>query len=218
MASRGLRIFGSGTRSTRTSFVPYQQSAFMRRPRGWPVGRRDFAGFQQLFESAQVLADLACPRPAACSRAASPELAAGRAVLQVRTRTRVPRPAPASSKCTDPALTTSEPSSERQAISLLGTSLMISRVPLDGRAGRAFRAVQCEMRVRRSARPTRGAHELRQVLEVAPERVQLARRAVDRDDSSTSVTAALPRSTRARVAAVRGGVEPERLVDVAVRR
>src|SRR5579863_7393741 len=29
MASRGLRIFGSGTVSTRTSFLPYQQRAFI---------------------------------------------------------------------------------------------------------------------------------------------------------------------------------------------
>src|SRR5207237_10218254 len=29
IASRGLRIFGSGTRAMRTSFVPYQQRAFI---------------------------------------------------------------------------------------------------------------------------------------------------------------------------------------------
>jgi len=42
------------------------------------------------------------------------------------TRTRVPRPGPATSKLTEPALTTSEPSIDRHPITWFGTSLMIS--------------------------------------------------------------------------------------------
>src|SRR5579862_4682230 len=59
MASRGFRIAGSGTRSTRTSSFPYQQractSAFSL---GLPVGGGDLARLHGLLEAPQVLADL----------------------------------------------------------------------------------------------------------------------------------------------------------------
>src|SRR5919109_225478 len=69
MASRGLRILGSGTVSTRTSPLPYQQTAFMVRPpcpgsagyslrnlrmiRCWGLTR-----FDNLFETTQILFEL----------------------------------------------------------------------------------------------------------------------------------------------------------------
>src|SRR4051794_27531252 len=64
IASRGFRIVGSGTRSTRTSSVPYQQRAFMPLlaasclPSGLTGRGRHFAGLQQLFEAAEVFANL----------------------------------------------------------------------------------------------------------------------------------------------------------------
>src|SRR5205085_2908837 len=39
IASRGLRILGSGTRETRTSLTPYQQRAFIDDACQWPVAR-----------------------------------------------------------------------------------------------------------------------------------------------------------------------------------
>ena len=75
------------------------------------------------------------------------------------------------------------PSSERHAISSFGRSSMISASHSTTVPAGAF-ATQCE-RARRSARTdSRCAHEARQVLEVAPEAVDLLRRAVDRDRSS----------------------------------
>src|SRR4051812_24536832 len=77
IASRGFRILGSGTRSTRTSFVACQTNAFIRSPlRRWRRGARTLvviedrlfaarlardgrhlAGFHQLLEPPQVFAD-----------------------------------------------------------------------------------------------------------------------------------------------------------------
>src|SRR5512138_3175536 len=59
-ASRGLRIFGSGTFSTRTSLVPYQQSAFIDVTSSARLSfcRRHFTGFDELLEAPQVLANL----------------------------------------------------------------------------------------------------------------------------------------------------------------
>src|SRR4029079_4917271 len=64
IASRGLRISGSGTFSTRTSCFPFQHSAFIVTPpgspatRGLPLGRRYLPSFHDLLEVPQVLADL----------------------------------------------------------------------------------------------------------------------------------------------------------------
>src|SRR6187200_1112328 len=68
MASRGLRIFGSGTLSTRTSLVACHTKAFITPPALVVVedrlpsarlahGRRDLAGLQQLLEAAQIFPD-----------------------------------------------------------------------------------------------------------------------------------------------------------------
>src|SRR3569833_2974293 len=79
IASRGFRMRGSGTSSTRSFSLPYQTFAFIlgsgsiaagqaptaRRaadhaapPRGLTEGRGDLAGFQQLLEPTQILLDL----------------------------------------------------------------------------------------------------------------------------------------------------------------
>src|SRR3569833_1079597 len=79
IASRGFRMRGSGTASSRSFSLPYQTFAFIlssgsiaagqaptaRRaanhaapPRGLTVGRGDLAGFQQLLEPTQILLDL----------------------------------------------------------------------------------------------------------------------------------------------------------------
>src|SRR4051794_10458796 len=85
MASRGLRISGSGTVSTRMSVLPFQQTALMgvlpasaeallssrvgsdgvvevadqrARAVGLAVGGRDLAGLHELLEAPQVLAAL----------------------------------------------------------------------------------------------------------------------------------------------------------------
>src|SRR5215510_13967489 len=64
MASRGLRIFGSGTVATRTSFLPYQQSAFitnllvLRACRWLTCCRRRLARFHELFEAAQAFVNV----------------------------------------------------------------------------------------------------------------------------------------------------------------
>src|SRR6476469_9166224 len=79
IASRGFRMRGSGTSSTRSFSFPYQTFAFMwcsasiaagQAPtacraadhaapaRGLTVGRGDLTGFQQLLEPAQILLDL----------------------------------------------------------------------------------------------------------------------------------------------------------------
>src|SRR5262249_55089709 len=79
IASRGFRMRGSGTSSTRSFSLPYQTFAFMpysgsvaagqaptaRRAAnqaapagGLTVGRGDLAGFQQLLEATQILLDL----------------------------------------------------------------------------------------------------------------------------------------------------------------
>src|SRR3569833_2476657 len=79
IASRGFRMRGSGTASSRSFSLPYQTFAFIlgsgsiaagqaptaRRaadhaapPRGLTVGRGVFAGFQQLLEPTQILLDL----------------------------------------------------------------------------------------------------------------------------------------------------------------
>src|SRR4051812_15400299 len=68
MASRPLRIFGSGTRSTRTSFVACHTNAFIETSlsvvveNGLPAARLAFdrgnlAGFHQLFEPPEVFTD-----------------------------------------------------------------------------------------------------------------------------------------------------------------
>src|SRR5262245_40340665 len=60
MASRGLRIFGSGTVATRTSFLPYQQSAFITcllvlgACRRLTCCRRLLTRFHKLFETTQI--------------------------------------------------------------------------------------------------------------------------------------------------------------------
>src|SRR4030095_5474069 len=60
MASRVLRIFGSSTVAPRTSFLPYQQSAFiiclliLRACRWLTCCRRRLARFHELFEAAQA--------------------------------------------------------------------------------------------------------------------------------------------------------------------
>src|SRR3989440_12662458 len=59
MASRGLRIFGSETRSTSSVSLPHQLTACMAGPPRLAVGGRDFTGLHELFEIAQALAHLA---------------------------------------------------------------------------------------------------------------------------------------------------------------
>ena len=60
-------------------------------------------------------------------------------------------------------------------------------------------------------------HELRQVLEIAPEAVQLLDRTVDRD-ALEDVEAARAAERRARVVRRTGRIDPDGLVEVAVRR
>src|SRR4051812_21879013 len=72
IASRGFRMRGSGTRSTRTSLVPCHTTAFMQasdhrsplvRPRSGSIAVRltfgggNLAGFEQVFEAAEIFAD-----------------------------------------------------------------------------------------------------------------------------------------------------------------
>src|SRR6185436_16375529 len=84
IASRGFRIFGSGTDSTRTSWRPCQQSARMalaaaaRLTRG---GRR-LAGLEQRARLAQRVDDQALRRAAHDAREHRAERAAGRHVLE----------------------------------------------------------------------------------------------------------------------------------------
>src|SRR5581483_5131704 len=58
IASRGFRIVGSGTSSTRTSSFPYQQSASISPPVWLPVDRRQLARFHLALEPAQIFAHL----------------------------------------------------------------------------------------------------------------------------------------------------------------
>src|SRR2546430_1167224 len=87
MASRGLRILGSGTVATRTSFLPYQQSAFiicllvLRACRRLTCGRRRLARFHELFEAAQAFVKVLPGCLAAECRDDGAESAPGRVVF-----------------------------------------------------------------------------------------------------------------------------------------
>ena len=96
---------------------------------GWLLcgGRRSrhLAGFEQLLEVPEILAD-GLRRLAAEERGDErSSLPAGGAYCRC-TLTCVLRPPRTASKFTEPAVTTSDPGSERHAISLFSTSLMIS--------------------------------------------------------------------------------------------
>src|SRR3569833_2739647 len=103
IASRGFRMRGSGTSSTRSFSLPYQTFAFIlgsgsiaagqaptaRRaadhaapPRGLTVGRGDLAGFQQLLEPTQILRGLCLRVLPQHLRARRSEAPAHRAVVE----------------------------------------------------------------------------------------------------------------------------------------
>src|SRR5579871_1311303 len=63
IASRGFRILGSGTCPIRTSFLPYQHSAFInpfpsRLAARLPVSGGDLTGLHQALEATQIVLDL----------------------------------------------------------------------------------------------------------------------------------------------------------------
>src|SRR6188474_2118127 len=82
IASRGLRMTGSGTVSTWIFSVPSQQTARISAPRCG--GRaRNLAGFEQLLEVAEILADGLRGLTAEERRDERAGLAGGRRVLQM---------------------------------------------------------------------------------------------------------------------------------------
>src|SRR5918997_3320678 len=99
IASRGFRICGSGTFSTRTFFLPNQQSAFIDWPpgagwpaiapetegsswrRGLPFRRRHLAGLHDVLEAAQVARHLLVGLLAEQLRHPDPQNTAGRIVF-----------------------------------------------------------------------------------------------------------------------------------------
>ena len=93
------------------------------------------------------------------------------------TVTRVP--CGSSSKFTEPAVEIVDPSSDCQPITLFSTSLMM-RASHSTRIPAGPFATQCEIAFLAHRDGLEVLHELRQVLEVAPEPVQLAQRPVDR--------------------------------------
>src|SRR5215207_1452028 len=208
MASRLLRIFGSGTCSTRTSFLPYQQFALitsplycrplllkppaaqtdaerLRRPllgvalaRQSPVGRDDLAQLDDLLEAAQV--DLHLP-----VRVFAQELREERADGPARRVVVEPdvddRAAPADRRL--------------EAHRARGLDLRaFERAPRDQLVRAVFGdfGVPLDAAARRLRDPVRAplarhrhrfevAHEARQILEVAPVLVDLFGRGVDDD-------------------------------------
>ena len=180
IASRALRIFGSGTRSTRTSLVPCQTSAFMMSSTWRRIGCHRFSRSSewiacraagpsvvgispvsmQLLEAAQVLAGWSGPARGRAARRPPRRLLPPGGSYCRRTCTSVPRSGPAGVNRTEPALITSAPSSVRQPISSSGISLMISAshstVRPAGRLGDPVRAALVELSDRHEVSMNRG--------------------------------------------------------------
>ena len=91
------------------------------------------------------------------------------------TLTCVLRPARAASKFTDPAVTTSDPGSDRHASSLFSTSLMISASHSTASPAGPT-ATQCDLPSGRLRHTVEVRHEPRQVLEATPEPVDVGER------------------------------------------
>ena len=88
------------------------------------------------------------------------------------------RPSRTGLKFTDPAVTMSESGSERQPITLFSTSLMISASHSTPKSA-GPRAIQCDRPLPSSVTCSRWAKTRAQVLELAPERVDLGDRLLE---------------------------------------
>src|SRR4051812_27352816 len=216
IASRGFRIRGSGTREMRTSFVPYQQSAFTpaRSAPRLTCRRGDLARLELLLEAAQILTDLGSGVAAEELRERRAYLAPWRAVLQVHGDAR------AASRSLVIEVDRSgaddigafEGAPAEDLVRYLVDDLA---VPLDHRAAWPLRPPMRDG-VGDAIDRLEVAHELRQVLEVAPEAIELVDGAVERD-ALEHVEAARSAQDAARVAGRPGRVQADGFVDVAVR-
>ena len=127
----GLRIFGSGTVATRTSFLPYQQRAFiicllvLRACRRLPCCRRRLARFHELFETTQAFTKVLPGFLAEECRDDGAESTTGRVIFHADPDEGT-APARRCFKAHAAGMVRSAPASRRQAIRASGRSSVIS--------------------------------------------------------------------------------------------
>ena len=186
IASRGLRIFGSGTFSTWTFFVPCQQFALhdctpasvsscfggsgrlRRTPQAGAVGDRNLSRLEQLLEAAQVVADLLFGLFAEQPGDAAAEAAGGRLVFEAHAHLGAARARRGLEL--DRAAVLNLRSFDRPPRDQLALAIRDDLgVPFDGRTGRRLRA-PARASIPQHLHRFEVAHEPREALEVLPER------------------------------------------------